>query len=290
VTIAENEEQSPERQSGDLDQSAPNYWAEAFKDTPLSIVVPPYIRFLQGSVVLYKALAFLKTARQVAAAGDVVLSKILAELDNSKDSKQLGVDYEKFFASHLTITLVSEVEHFLGSAVAAALRLYPEKMGSQTVKLADVLSVSSKEEIIDRAARGVMNALMYEKPLDYLKNLANILSIDEAKFEKLWPVFVELKARRDVGVHNNWNANEIYIRKIREAGTFGTCSVGEHLIPNFAYLLTAMDSCKALVEAMVEELGKKWLPLIPDTDQPTDLAAADATEPANNALEQTRGQ
>ena len=39
---------------GNLDSNAPNYWIEAFKGTPLSIVTPPFIRFLQGSLVLYK--------------------------------------------------------------------------------------------------------------------------------------------------------------------------------------------------------------------------------------------
>lgn len=262
------EMQPPERDGSTVDYGDPNYWAKGFKGTPFSIVVPPYIRFLQGSVVLHQALTFLKAARHVASSGNLALASILVELENSKDSMQLGLSYEKFFASHLTITLVSEVEHFLSSAVAAALRLYPEKMGSQTIKLSELISATSKEEVIDRAAGTVMNALMYEKPLDYIERFSDIVSIDASKLKKLWPAFVELKARRDTGVHNNWVANEIYLRKIREAGISGSCAIRERLIPDFPYLHNAMESCKDLVGVIVQQLAAKWIPTAHESNSP----------------------
>lgn len=265
-----------------------NYWAETFKGTPLSIVVPPYIRFLQGSILLYKSLTFLKAARDVAANGNSALGKILVDLESSEQSKQLHTSYEKFFASHLTITLVSEVEHFLGNAISAALRLYPEKMGSQTIKLSEIVSASSKDEIVDRAARSVMNALMYEKPFDYLKSLANILSIETEQIEQLWPVFVELKARRDIGVHNDWVANEIYIRKVREARFPKICAVGERLNPDFAYLQNSMDSCKKLVELIANELGRKWIPLMQHHGQVEKSDASDTEERTAEIVEPNR--
>lgn len=277
----------PARSADRVDSTDPNYWLNACKGSPLSIVVPPYIRFLQGTVVLYKALAFLKAARHTAINGNIALAKILAELENSKDSKQLDVNYEKFFASHLTITLVSEVEHFLGSAVAAALRLYPEKMGSQSIKISELISAASKDEIIDRAARNVMNTLMYEKPLDYLKSLTNILSIDSEKIEQLWPAFIELKARRDIGVHNNWVANDIYTRKLREARVPVTCSTGERLIPSFSYLQNSMDACKDLVEAFAAELGRKWIPLAEERGEAEATLVSGTTEPANKSMQPT---
>lgn len=277
----------PGRAVDTLDSTDPNYWMTACKGTPLSIVVPPYIRFLQGTVVLYKALVFLKEARHAAVNGNTALSKILTELENSRDSKQLDVNYEKFFASHLTITLVSEVEHFLGSAVAAALRLYPEKMGSQTIKISELISAASKDEVIDRAARNVMNSLMYEKPLDYLKSLTNILSIDSEKITNLWPAFIELKARRDIGVHNNWVANDIYARRLLEARIPLTCSLGERLIPSFLYLQESMDACKNLVEAFANELGRKWIPIVGSATESQDTVVPEAAEPANKTMQPT---
>lgn len=240
------------------DKDSSSYWVEAFKGTPASIVVPPYIRFLQGLLVLRNAEKFLRIAQQTAG-GHPFLASALAELEQSKESKQLGVKYETYFASHLTVNLVSEVEHFFGSAVSAALRMYPEKMSSQTFKLAEIISADSTDELIDRAANSVLYGLMYEKPLDYIKSLAFILSIETAKLDQHWPAFVELKARRDLGVHSNWVVNEIYLRKLREAKITTPHVLGDRVIPDFGYMSQAMIACNQLVETMANLLGEKWI-------------------------------
>lgn len=240
------------------DKDSPNYWSETFKGTPVSIVVPPYIRFLQGILVLRKAALFLRTAQHVAHEHPH-LASALAEIEQSKDSKQLGVKYETYFASHLTINLVSEVEHFFASAVSAALHMYPEKMGGQTFKLAEIISADSTDELIDRAANAVLYGLMYEKPLNYIKSFASILSIETAKLDQHWPAFVELKARRDLGVHSNWVVNDIYLRKLREAEITTTHVLGDRIIPNFGYMSQAIETCEMLVKAMANLLGEKWI-------------------------------
>lgn len=243
------------------DQDSPTYWIERFEGTPMAVVVPPYIRFLEGILVLRKAQIFLQRARAVALSGHPELSNILDELDQSKDTKRLGLSYETFFASQLTINLVSEVEHFFGSAVSAALRMYPEKMGAQSFKLVDIISANSNDELIDRAARTVLNKMMYAKPNDYIKGLAEILSIETTGLEKEWPVFVELKTRRDLGVHNNWVVNEIYLRKLRETNISSSHKMGDQLIPDFIYLEQATITCSDLVKKMADLLAEKWVPI-----------------------------
>ena len=242
-----------------LDKGSPTYWVKVFKGTPVSVVVPPYIRFLQGILALRHAQLFLVAAQEVARGGHPALSKALSKLEASPDAKQAEITYETFFASHLLINLVSEVEHFFGSAVSAALRLYPRKMGGQTFKLSEIVSASSNDELIDRAADSVMNDLMYKKPLEYIKSLAEILSIDAKELDKYWPRFVELKACRDLGVHNNWVVNEIYLRKLKEADTLSTLALGDRIVPTFLYLEEATDLCAALVKAMADLLGSKWI-------------------------------
>lgn len=250
-----------DRQPIELDKHDPNYWVLACKGTRLSVMVPPYIRFLQGNVVLHRALGFLTTARLVASAGHPELAPLLSELNEQQESKQLRVDYETFFASHFLVNLVAEVEGFFGSAVAAVLRLYPGKMGDRKFTLSEIVGTSSTSELVDRAAASVINDLMYEKPLDYLKRLTEILSIERETIAPHWSSFVELKARRDLGVHNNWVANEVYLRKLGEARLRHSSSVGDHLIPDFTYLHDAIESCSSLVDTVVNLLGEKWLPL-----------------------------
>jgi hypothetical protein len=159
------------------------------------------------------------------------------------------------------IALVSEVEHYFGSAVSTALRLYPEKMGSQSFRLTDILAVSSSDELVDRAASATMHELMYAKPLDYLAGLCNILSIDKKSLEQHWPAFVELKARRDLGVHNDWIVNPIYLRKIKEATLEQAPLLGARLAPDFEYLIHSMELCDSLVSAIANLLGEKWIPV-----------------------------
>lgn len=250
------------KDSTHLDKGSPTYWVEAFRGTPVSIVVPPYIRFLQGVRALRQAQLFLIQAQIVARGGHPALSEALGGLEDSKDARQAEITYETFFASHLLINLVSEVEHFFGGAVSAALRLYPGKMGSHTFKLSEIVSASSNDELIDQAAASVMNDLMYKKPLEYIKSLAEILSIDARELDAHWPPFVELKARRDLGVHNNWVVNEIYLRKLREAGTPSPHALGERIIPTFSYLQEGTAMCAALVKAMADLLGTKWIPVL----------------------------
>lgn len=226
----------------------------------MSIVVPPYIRFQQGILMIRKAHLLLYRVEDVARSGHKVLSEIYEQLDQSPDTKALGLSYETLFASQLTINLASEVENVFTSAVGAALRLHPGKMGSQTFTLSDVLSSTSRDELVERAASTVLNSIMYEKPKAYLKRFAALLSVDAEKLQAHWPAFVEMKARRDLGIHNNWIVNEVYLRKLREAGLESPNSAGDRVVPNFSYLIRATEACENLVDALTDLLAEKWIP------------------------------
>lgn len=263
-----NTPEDSECASSDEDlRSDPKYWANAFHGTPLAIVVPPYIRFMQGQIALRRALNFLVAAQGEALAGNSRLQPILEGMNSSKEAKQAGLSFETFFASTNVIALVSEVEHFFANTVSTALRLYPGKMGGHTFRLTEILAVSSTDELVDRAASATMHELMYEKPLDYLAGLCNILSIEKQSLETDWPKFVELKARRDLGVHNDWIVNAIYLRKVKEARLEHAPLPGVRLIPDFQYLTQSIQLCDTLVGAIANLLGEKWIPIAKEIRQ-----------------------
>lgn len=255
-------DKSDATEAGRPDRDSPTYWIEAFEGTPLAVVVPPYIRFLKGIAVLRKAQIFLTIAQASARSGHPQLSDIYHDIERSTDTKSLGLTYETYFASQLTINLVSEVEHFFGSAVSAALRMHPEKIGRESFRLTEIISASSNQELVDRAAQTVLNKMMYEKPNDYIKSFAEILSIDTTDLESDWPAFIELKTRRDLGIHNNWIVNDIYLRKLREANINTEHKAGNRIIPDFSYLDQATKTTYNLVETLASLLGKKWLPIV----------------------------
>lgn len=250
---------------------SPEYWQKAFNSTPMAIFAPSYIRFLQGQVALRKALGFLVVSRSLAKSGFAPLSELLESLDSSPDSRQTQLSFEAVFSAALFVNLISEVEHFFVTCAATAIRLYPGKVGSETFRLSDVLAVSSTDELVERAADRALQALMYEKPADYLSGLCEIVSINKNHLIDVWPIFVEMKARRDLGVHNNWVANRIYLRKLKEIGVTDHPSIGARLIPDFAYLEASLTTCDHLVGKMANLMADKWLPM---------SAVADSVDPA----------
>lgn len=236
-------------------------WNKEFEGTPLSIVVPPYIRFLRGSLLLRKAQRFLLAAALVSRTNEhPTLTQIFKDLDSSKDTEQLGQSFETYFASQLSINLVSEVEHFFENAITATLRHYPEKMGKTTFTLSDIMAADSTSELVSHAARAMMNNIMYERPKEYLKKFSEIVAIDEGSLSSHWTDFVELKARRDLGIHNNWVVNEIYLRKLREVGYQAKAKMGERILPDFKYLIEASTLCDGLIEKLADLLAEKWIP------------------------------
>ncbi|MDR5887412.1 hypothetical protein [Vreelandella janggokensis] len=244
----------------DEEVGSPNYWVEQFEGTPGSVVVPPYIRFLQGLLLLRRAVVVLRSAQYSGAMGHPELSEAIMDFEDDRVANQVEVSYETYFAGQLLINLISEVEHFFGSAISAALRLHPNKMGKQSFQLSEIISAGSTDELIDHAANIFLNKLMYEKPLDYAKKFSDILSIDYDSLVDLWIPFVELKARRDIGIHNNWVVNDIYNRKLFEAKIKCNESVGSRLRPDFSYLTKADHICLDLVEGIIELLSEKWMP------------------------------
>lgn len=255
---------------------SPLYWERVLGGTPTAIFVPPYIHFLQKQIALRKALRFLNASRALAKSGISPLNDIFQSLDSSPDSKQAQISFENLFSGNLFVNLISEVENFIVSCAATAIRLHPGKVGSETFRLSDVLAVASTDELIERAADRALQALMYEKPADYLSGFCEIVSIDAKQLLDIWPSFVEMKARRDLGVHNNWISNGIYLRKLRETGFTEQPPVGVRLIPDFAYLQASIDACDGLVGRMANLMAEKWLPIAKD------VASANPTEQKNS--------
>ena len=150
--------------------------------------------------------------------------------------KRHGTNVEEHFLSILFIDLISEVEIYLATLVRAVIAKDPLKVGSFQLKLSEVLEASSNEELISRAAETYLHTVMFKKPLDYLADIAGVLSIDPASVSQAWPAYIEAKARRDLGVHNDWICNETYLRKIKEAGITTEVNVGDKLRPTFSYV------------------------------------------------------
>ncbi|KUM51614.1 hypothetical protein [Rheinheimera sp. EpRS3] len=138
---------------------------------------------------------------------------------------------EALFASVLFVDLISSVEVYLANIIRIILKRYPKKILNAQFSLTDVLD-RSVDELVSEASEKYIYSLMYKKPKEIIKELCNLLSVDWSVLQDSWNIFIEAKARRDIGMHNNWVCNETYIRKVKESGANVTCTVGDNLIPS----------------------------------------------------------
>lgn len=191
-----------------------------------------------------------------ASLGNIELKKAFDELDQSL--KAVNMDSCQYFHSILFLDAISEIEIYFSRLIQIIVKEYPEKIGSTNFKLSEVINADSLDDLITRASDEFINKLMYKKPMDYLESFCEVLSIDKNKFKHLWPVFVEAKARRDLGVHNSWICNSTYLRKMKEANIDTDAKEGDLMIPDEEnYMKNKVVNLVELVLNIFEEVIAK---------------------------------
>lgn len=211
--------------------------------------------FIQESYRLVLAQNYFLTAAVVGHEGNAKIAE-----RHKKFDEQVAPDYKDgytYLTAQLFVTYISSFEVFLQRVVSCVVAKNPRKLGSIQFRLADILD-SDKEELIAKAIDEHLNKLMYRKPLEYLSDLCDLLSIDRTELDDLWPVYVEAKARRDLGVHAAWRCNATYLRKTAEAGVTSTLKLGESAVPDDDdYIGPLTDRLDDLADRIVEMVKKK---------------------------------
>jgi hypothetical protein len=178
--------------------------------------------------------------------------------DNSlstKDNSEIYLDYQ---SGLLFLQLISEIEYFLFGILKIVLKRYPQKIGDINFNLSEILQHNSNEEIIDKAIGKYLNEMMYKKPKEYKEELLKIISCESNYLDKVWPEYVEMKARRDLGVHNNWKANATYLRKLQEVGKITSVNNDDFLKPDFNYFQSSFSIGKELTKLIYYHMITKF--------------------------------
>ena len=216
--------------------------------------VQPYLNHLYESHRFTSAIVYLLAADiQASLRQDTDLAK-----KHQKFVESLEGTYENptaYFLAHLFVSRIASFEVFLQETISLVVQKNPKKVGSSEFKLSEILDCSSAQ-LVQRATDEFLNKLMYKKPSEYLSLMCELLSIDRTPLEEKWAVFIEAKARRDLGVHNAWKCNEVYVRKLTEAGLTAALSVGESVLPTGDYILNVDDA----LDSLAREISKQVLP------------------------------
>lgn len=153
------------------------------------------------------------------------------------------------------VQLVTIVETMLGDVVRAAVTKYPQKLGGKrNVPIAAVLQATSIEEVHLRATDALLNELGYKSPTEFADSFQQLLSVNLLECPAFHR-YVELKATRDIFIHNRGIANEVYVRK---AGSHARVNTGIALPVDVTYFLESYEACLQLTEWLERELHELW--------------------------------
>lgn len=130
----------------------------------------------------------------------------------------------------LLIAIVSLTESFLIQTLRIVLREYPHKLsiglrGAEALRqvpLATILDAKSREDVLESIINSQLCTVFYASPRDYLTYFHQITGVRTNN--SVFSDFIEIKATRDLLVHNSGKVNEIYLAK---AGTTSRARNGQ---------------------------------------------------------------
>jgi hypothetical protein len=172
---------------------------------------------------------------------------------------QLLLKYQ-FLAYHqLTVNalvqLVVIVETMLSDVLRAVVLRYPQKLGSKrTVPLQVVFECTNVEDLHLRAGDSLLNELAYKSPTEFAESFQQLISVNPLECPAFHR-YIEIKATRDIFVHNRGIANDVYIRK---AGSHARARPGSQLPADLQYFLESYEHCLQIADWLEVELHSHW--------------------------------
>jgi len=177
-----------------------------------------------------------------------------------KYSKKELIDKYGFLGNHqLAINgvyqLVTIIESVLSDLLAIVLKKFPQKIGAKrSIRSSVVLASTSIEEVHIKTIDAVLNELSYKSPKDFAVEFERLMSINLLECSA-YHKYIEIKAARDIYIHNNGTANETYISK---ADSHSRVKAGELLPINTVYFLESFESCIQVIEWLEKNLHEIW--------------------------------
>lgn len=155
-----------------------------------------------------------------------------------------------YLISHYFVSLITLFETLLFDLQKIVLLQYPLKIPNFSIEFNDIVEAENKEQIISFAIDKYLMSISYQKPLKYKESFLKIISAKKEFLKDEWIKYIEMKARRDLGVHNNWFINDTYLRKIAEVGLKHTKS-DKYLFPTETYF----NKGSMLIDEMIMKIG-----------------------------------
>jgi hypothetical protein len=138
---------------------------------------------------------------------------------------------------------VSLLEDFFFELLRFWLAAYPASLSKKQVEIGAVLKASDKSEIVLTVVDKELNELKYERLADWFVYLERLTKLGCPTADEIGTL-AEIKASRDILVHNNGIANATYVSK---AGTRSRYTDGETLEISEQYHHASWETIKKVV-------------------------------------------
>jgi hypothetical protein len=182
-----------------------------------------------------------------------------------RKDKEIREIYSRFLSrelfENLIVTAISQFESFLFVVLRLVFLKYPKKLtinirGIDTEKgipLAILLDTENRAEALEKVIERQLNGLSYAPPsayLDYVKRVCGVDTSDPAFVD-----YIELKASRDLIIHNSGIINASYLLK---AGVEKRGNVGEKIAVNESYFDHCLATLKRLSGIIRRDIDKHF--------------------------------
>ena len=153
------------------------------------------------------------------------------------------------------VQIVTIVEAAINDVVRATVLRYPKKLGAKrSIPMKTIFESTSIEEIHVRATDSLINELSYKSPVEFAESLKSIIPVNLMECHSFHK-YVEVKATRDIFIHNRGIANDIYTRK---SGTHSRVNAGGNLPCNIQYFLESYEASLQMMEWLENQLHQHW--------------------------------
>ena len=151
--------------------------------------------------------------------------------------------------------LVTLTEVAFTDILTSIIKQFPRKLGEKrTLAMSSIFDCTTLDAVRQAAILSYLNELAYKSPREFAESVENIFSFNILELPP-YHRYIEMKATRDIYIHNQGWSNAIYKSK---ASSLARVKLNEFLPIDVKYFLECYEYCNQLAEALQEEFHKVW--------------------------------
>lgn len=182
--------------------------------------------------------------------------------------------------------LVTITETMLNDLLKTILIEFPKKIpNKKKLDIDQILACDNLDQIKLAIVDTILNEFAYKSPKEYADEFcfySGVKLLETPVFHQ----YIELKATRDIHIHNKGIANEIYLNK---AGVLARVKSGIYLPVTIQYFLEMYEQCLQLTEVLDKALNDIWPSLIYKNSKKLNIPE-DQQEAVEQSISEAKGE